>query len=58
MTKNTTKTWRTNMKIKEKLYIEKCLKREATGIHYKVDKIKPNYSLRFALQHGGMAMAL
>jgi hypothetical protein len=46
------------MKIEEKLYKEKGLKRKATGIHYKVDEIKPNYSLRFALQHGGMTMAL
>jgi hypothetical protein len=36
------------MKIKEKLYKEKCLKRKATGIHSKVHEIKPNYSLRFA----------
>jgi hypothetical protein len=43
MTKNTTKTWRTNMKIEEKLYKDKCLKKRATEINYKMHEIKLGY---------------
>jgi len=49
MTKNTTKTWRTNMKIKEKFYKDKYLKKIATEINYKMH-------LRTLLQQGGMTM--
>jgi hypothetical protein len=58
MTKNTTRTWRTNMKIEEKLYKEKYLKKIATEINYKMHEIKPNYCSEIALQQGGMAMTL
>jgi hypothetical protein len=58
MTKNTTKTWRTNMKIEEKLYKDKCLKKRATEINYKMHEIKPSYCSLNSLQQGGMAMAL
>jgi hypothetical protein len=59
MTKNATKTWRTNMKIEEKLYKDKCLKKRATEINYKMHEIKPSYcSEDCSSQQGGMAMAL
>jgi hypothetical protein len=31
------------MKIEEKLYKDKCLKKRATDINYKMHKIKPSY---------------
>jgi hypothetical protein len=47
------------MKIKEKLYKDKCLRKRATEINYKMHEIKPSYcSLKNPLQQGGMAMAL
>jgi hypothetical protein len=47
------------MKIKEKLYKDKCLKKIATKINYKMHEIKPSYcSLKNPPQEGGMAMAL
>jgi hypothetical protein len=47
------------MKIEEKLYKDKCLKKRATEINYKMHEIKPSYySLKNSSQQGGMAMAL
>jgi hypothetical protein len=38
------------MKIEEKLYKDKCLKKRATEINYKMHEIKPSYcSLKFPL---------
>jgi hypothetical protein len=46
------------MKIEEKIYKDKCLKKRATEINYKMHEIKPsNCSLNY-FQQGGMAMAL
>jgi hypothetical protein len=58
MTKNTTKTRRKNMKIKEKLNKDKCLKKRATEINYKMHEIKPSYCSLILPEQGGMAMAL
>jgi cell division protein ZapA (FtsZ GTPase activity inhibitor) len=46
------------MKIKEKLYEEKYLKKIATKINYKMREIKPSYCSEIALQQRGMIMAL
>jgi hypothetical protein len=46
------------MKIEEKLYKYKCLKKRATEINYKMHEIKPIYCFLNSLQQGGMAMAL
>jgi hypothetical protein len=46
------------MKIEEKLYKDKCLKKRATEINYKMHEIKPIYCSLNSLQQGGMAMAL
>jgi hypothetical protein len=47
------------MKIEETLYKDKCLKKIATEINYKMHEIKPSYCyLKISLQQGGMAMAL
>jgi len=45
------------MKIEEKLYKDKCLKKRATEINYKMHQIKPSYCSLNSLQPGGMAMA-
>jgi len=31
------------MKIEQKLYKDKCLKKKATEIHYEMNEIKPSY---------------
>jgi hypothetical protein len=46
------------MKIEEKLYKEKYLKKRAIEIKYKMHEIKPSYCSEIALQQGSMAMAL
>jgi hypothetical protein len=47
------------MKIEEKLYKDKCLKKRATEINYKMHEIKPSYCyLKITLQEGGMSMVL
>jgi hypothetical protein len=46
------------MKIEEKLYKDKCLKKRATEINYKMHEIKPSYCSEKFFQQGGMAMAL
>jgi hypothetical protein len=47
------------MKIEEQLYKDKCLKKRATEINYKMHEIKPSYcSEDCSSQQGGMAMAL
>jgi hypothetical protein len=46
------------MKIEEKLYKGKYLKKRATKINYKMHEIKPSYRSLNSLQQGGMAMAL
>jgi hypothetical protein len=46
------------MKIEERLYKDKGLKKRATEINYKMHEIKPVYCSQNSLQQGGMAMAL
>jgi hypothetical protein len=48
------------MKIEEKLYKDKCLKKRATEINYKMQEIKPSYCYLNSplFQQGGMAMVL
>jgi hypothetical protein len=46
------------MKMEEKLYKDKCLKKRATEINYKIQEIKPSYCSQNSFQQGGMAMTL
>jgi hypothetical protein len=46
------------MKIEERLYKDKCLRKRAIEINYKMHEIKPIYCSQNSLQQGGMAMAL
>jgi hypothetical protein len=46
------------MKIEEKLYKEKCLKKRVTEINYKMHEIKPSYCFENSPNQGGMTMAL
>jgi hypothetical protein len=46
------------MKIEEKLYKGKYLKKRASEINYKMHEIKPSYCSENSPQQGGMAMAL